>query len=307
MTSIVLPTRTWGDCCDQLARQLTDDDELIVVCDDDEDPVRRSAAATAATNVSVVAAGDPSQCSGKANAVAAGIEHASSERIVCTDDDFERSAEWLRCVESHLEHDEAVTTYPKFLSDGLNVWTCFEPALHAAIVVQAARGTYSWGGLFAFDRSTTDTEALVSDLRRTVSDSAAFERHFDSITVATDLSPEVPIGGELSVLCSRIQRFLRRFVLFSPGAAAVVTAASATYAAFLAALPAVVVPTTLLGFAAFYVRERLRRLSFLCAPLALVLIAPLVAIAWRKKDFEWGGRRYVWNDKFDVTIRGDSS
>ncbi|ADD07667.1 putative glycosyltransferase, family 21 (plasmid) [Natrialba magadii ATCC 43099] len=88
MASIILPTFEWTRSCAQLARQLEPEDELLVVCDHEDDPV---ASAELPENAELLVAGEPEGCSGKANAVALALEHASQDRIVLTDDDVDRT------------------------------------------------------------------------------------------------------------------------------------------------------------------------------------------------------------------------
>lgn len=85
--SVILPTTRWKDACEAVAGQLQESDELLVVCDTESDPIadRRG---DLPEGVLLVLAGEPERCSGKANAIAAGMETAEHERIVWTDDDF---------------------------------------------------------------------------------------------------------------------------------------------------------------------------------------------------------------------------
>lgn len=52
--------------------------------------------AAAFQNTRVVVAGEPVGCSDKANAIATGMEEASYDRFVWTDDDFHHPPDWLR-------------------------------------------------------------------------------------------------------------------------------------------------------------------------------------------------------------------
>ncbi|MFO8114855.1 MAG: hypothetical protein R6U01_05755 [Halorubrum sp.] len=78
--SIVLPTREWTPACAELAAQAAPSDELFFVCDRPSDPVVDAAAGTAAT---VVVAGEPETCSGKCNALAAGLARARATTGWC--------------------------------------------------------------------------------------------------------------------------------------------------------------------------------------------------------------------------------
>jgi hypothetical protein len=79
--------------CDEVAAQLRPEDELLVIHDSEEDPVadRKPLPET----VQLIPAGDPGGCSGKANAITAGMEVASHDRLVRTDDNFHHSSDWL--------------------------------------------------------------------------------------------------------------------------------------------------------------------------------------------------------------------
>jgi cellulose synthase/poly-beta-1,6-N-acetylglucosamine synthase-like glycosyltransferase len=96
--SVVLPTRRWTAACTELADQIRPDDELLLVCDRPDDPVVDAAAGSAAE---VVVAGEPTGCSAKCHALAAGLERATGAVIVCTDADFEHGPAWLSRVLAH--------------------------------------------------------------------------------------------------------------------------------------------------------------------------------------------------------------
>ena len=84
--SVLLPTTRWTDACGELAAQLKDHDELLIIHDVEDDPVTDQQ--TTPEGVRLIAAGEPKHCSGKANAIAAGMEVARHDRLVWTDDDF---------------------------------------------------------------------------------------------------------------------------------------------------------------------------------------------------------------------------
>jgi hypothetical protein len=116
--SVVLPTREWTTACDELADQVGADDEFVVACDTDDDPVVREAADRP---VEVVVAGEPEGCSAKCNALAAGLERATGECLVCTDADFGHDPPWLAAVCDRLADvpdDHVLSTAPVVLSEG---------------------------------------------------------------------------------------------------------------------------------------------------------------------------------------------
>ncbi|MDB2239425.1 hypothetical protein PM026_16850, partial [Halorubrum ezzemoulense] len=73
-TSILLPTVSWTPACGDVAAQLGSEDELLIIHDTEDDPVTDRERFP--ENVRLVPAGDPVGCSGKANAIAAGMEAA---------------------------------------------------------------------------------------------------------------------------------------------------------------------------------------------------------------------------------------
>jgi len=85
--SVLLPTVEWTPACDDLTAQLRDGDQLLVICDSESDPV---AGRDPPENVEILTAGEPEGCSGKANAMAHGMERAANDRFVWTDADYER-------------------------------------------------------------------------------------------------------------------------------------------------------------------------------------------------------------------------
>ena len=74
---------------DAVVDGLRERDELLVVCDREDDPVTTDAPASA----TVVVAGEPEGCAGKPNALAAGVERATHDIVVWTDDDVPRSGD----------------------------------------------------------------------------------------------------------------------------------------------------------------------------------------------------------------------
>lgn len=92
-TSVLLPTTTRSTVVEDIAMQLGSCDELLIICDRETDPVVDYAAEFERTRV--IVAGEPVGCSGKANAIATGMEAATHDRIVWTDDDFYHPPDWL--------------------------------------------------------------------------------------------------------------------------------------------------------------------------------------------------------------------
>lgn len=182
MASVILPTVRWTATAETVLSGLRDEDELLVVCDSESDPVV-DAAPSAAT---VIVAGEPVGCSGKANALAAGMEAATDEIVVWTDDDVDRDEEWLtRLVTRATEHG-AATEVPLYLGDGL--WQLFEPAVLMLGSTGPASGNHVWGGGVAFDRTEIDEASLLAELRQTVGDDSLLSEYVDDVWADTENS-----------------------------------------------------------------------------------------------------------------------
>ncbi|TYL36493.1 glycosyl transferase [Natronococcus pandeyae] len=299
MASIILPTFEWTTSCEQLARQLEPDDELLVICDSDDDPI---ASVDLPDEAELLVAGEPDGCSGKANAVALGLEHASQDRIVLTDDDVDRDDEWLATIKRLGEEHGTVTAIPVFRSEGYP-FKLFEPlCLVVGSFVVDRTNWLLWGGGVTFDRREIDLEAYVEDLRRTVSDDALLAEYVDEIVAPRELVSEVRVPGGPRVTFERITRFVKIFYRFDP------IRTLSTLAVFLAVIAVglffpVAVAVGVTAFA--YTRYRalgVERWTWLFAVPSLVL-APVFGITGIvRPTFVWGGRRYRWDDTFDVTV-----
>jgi len=90
MASVVLPTVRWTSDADAFFRALRDGDELLVVCDSPDGPVD-----DAPDRATVLVAGEPAGCSGTAHALATGMERATDDVVVWTDDDVSREGGWF--------------------------------------------------------------------------------------------------------------------------------------------------------------------------------------------------------------------
>jgi len=321
--SVLLPTVRWTDACDEVAAQLRgseafrgegeggegDDDrdadgadpaadELLVVCDSPDDPVadRRG---DLPPRVRIVIAGEPEGCSGKANAIAAGMEAAANDRIAWTDDDFRHPSDWLATLAADYERRGPTTEVPVFVGrDPLA--RLFEPAYVIGGTVPLSRGGIAWGGAVIFDRGDLDVDALVGDLRRTVSDDGTLAEHLD--VSAADRTRTVIAGGSLRESLERFVRFLQITRRHAPLAAAFNVALSVALASLclLAPVVGVALVTALVGAA--YARFGVRRATFLLAGPGVIASPVLLAYALARRTFVWGGRRYRWRSMFDVEV-----
>ena len=299
MATIILPTFEWTWSCEQLARQLEPEDELLIVCDDADDPV---ASADLPTGADLLVAGEPDGCSGKANAVAFGLENASQDRIVLTDDDVERDDDWLVTIKRLGEEHGTVSAIPVFLSDEYP-FKLFEPlCIVLASYMMRRTDWVTWGGGVTFDRREIDLEGYVTDLRRTVSDDALLAEYADDVVVSRELVNEVRVPGGLRVTYERITRFVTIFYRFAPWRTLAILGLFLIVAAVTAVGPLLVAAGI-----TYLTRNQYRALgvdrgTWLLAVPSL-FIAPILGIAGIvRPTFVWGGRRYRWTDTMDVTV-----
>lgn len=316
MASVLLPTTEWTPSCEQLLDQLGDGDELLVICDAPTDPVTERFADGPGGDrfdgyeadrlrddprVELVVAGDPEGCSGKANALAAGLERASQHRIVCTDDDLDRGDDWLATLKRLGDEHGAASAVPVFVSDEFP-FVVLEPLFAVFGSGGTLAGDMPWGGGVTFDRRDIDEEAFLRDLRRTVSDDELLVRYLDDLTASRELIHEVRVDGGWHGTFHRVVRFFRTVYLLEPDGLVVPLVASLLVVALsVVSLPLVVAGVTALTFAAYRYLGIDRRTWLLAFP-AFVLIPALTALGVVEKEFEWGGRRYRWRSAFDVEV-----
>lgn len=299
-TTVLLPTVRWTDACTEVAEAVRQTDELLVIADTADDPVADRRGATP-DGVRIVLAGEPTGCSGKANAIAAGMRAAETDRIVWTDDDFHHPPGWLAALHADYERQGPTTELPVFLGrDPLGM--LLEPAYLFAGTLGLATGGVAWGGAVVFERDDVDEAALLADLRRTVSDDGTLSEHLDVTPVKR--TRLVSSGGSVRDSLERFVRFLWITRYHAPWAVAVNVCLAAALAAACLAAPAATVAAVTLMSATTYAWAGLRRPSFLLAGPAVVAMPGLLAYAFARRTFVWGGRRYRWLDKHDVREHG---
>lgn len=296
-TSVLLPTVSPTPVIEEVAAQLGPSDELLIVCDADSDPIADRAAALP-EGVRVVVAGEPEGCSGKANAIAAGMEAAKHDRLVWTDDDFTHPEGWLDQLHADYERDGPTTELPFFVGrDPLSV--LLEPLYAVAGTLGTYTGDIAWGGAVIFERSALpDEAAFVGDLRSTVSDDGLLTDRVGITPVKR--TRRVEMGGTIRETLERHVRFTKLGRHHDPGGstANAVVGTLATAGGLLYPLPAAVGLTLLLAFV--YAAFGRRRWTFLLAAPAVLLSMPLMLYGLLRRTFVWGGRRYRWRDTFDV-------
>jgi len=313
-TSVLLPTVRWADACDEVAGQLGARDELLVICDTADDPVADRRGATP-EGVRIVLAGEPEGCSGKANAIAAGMEAAEHDRIVWTDDDFAHPDDWLATLDADYERQGPTTEVPVFVGED-PLARLFEPAYAIGGTAAVSAGGIAWGGAVVFERADLDrpgsvsdaaatadgaAAALLADLRRTVSDDGTLSEYVD--VTAADRTRTVPCGGSLRGSLERFVRFFRIVRFHAPRAAAFNVALAVAFAALCLFAPVVGVTLVTATSAAVYARFGIRRTTFLLAGPSALVSPVFLAYALARRTFVWGGRRYRWRSLFDVAVR----
>ncbi|SDJ92242.1 glycosyltransferase [Natronorubrum texcoconense] len=300
-TSVVLPTTGWTDACEEIVEQLRPRDELLVVCDAERESVADRIEGCP-DNARLVIAGEPERCSGKANAIAAGMEAAEHDRIVWTDDDFHHPPEWLETLRADYDRHGPTTELPVFVGrDPLAV------LLEPIFVLNATLGVYftaiPWAGAVVFERDDIDEATFLDDLRRTVSDDGLLAEYAD--VTAVRRTRRVDIGGSIRESLENTARFAQIVRYCVPFGTATQAAAGAllTAVCLLFPLPALVLSTLAMG--AVYVTFGIRRWTFLLTYAVLLASIPLLLYGLARRTFIWGGRRYRWRSKFDVTVESE--
>lgn len=256
----------------------------------------------------LVVAGEPEGCSGKCNAVAAGLERVTRDIVVLTDDDVPRDPDWLERFEAAVRDHGAVTGTPLFAHTGgtgrLLAWL-YEPAQALVALLMLLWGDGCWGGACGFHRQHVDDEdALVADLRRTVTDDLLVGEH---LTVDRDgdrsFAAVVPVASSVTGFLDRAVRHVLSFRYFEPGSqwASVLMGVGQALALAVAPVPAAAV--MLLGGLGVYAALGARRWTAVFAPVSLLLNALVTLYALGNPEFEWAGRTYRWTGTFDVEIR----
>ena len=300
-TSVVLPTVRWTDACDEVAAQLDDDDELLVIADVTTDPVvdRRG---DLPAGVRLVLAGEPAGCSGKANAIAAGMKAARHDRIVWTDDDFHHPPDWLTTLHADYERQGPTTEVPVFVGrDPLA--TLLEPAYVIGGSLAVAYGGIAWGGAVVFERDDLEEDAFLADLERSLSDDGTLTDHL--AVTAADRTRLVPAGGTLRGSLERYVRFVRITRYYAPRATAGNVALAVVLALLCLLAPLVTTAFVTVLSAATYRRFGIRRRTVLLAAPAVLLSPMLLAYGLARRTVVWGGRRYRWRGKLDVTVESE--
>ena len=298
-TSVLLPTTTRSPVIDEIAAQLTGSDELLVVCDAGDDPVADYVEQF--DEVRLVIAGDPMACSGKANAVAAGMEAATHDRIAWTDDDFSHPSDWLDRLHDAYGRVGPVSELPFFVgTDPLSI--LLEPIYAFGGTFGAYANDKAWAGAVLFERDDVDIDAFLRELRRTVSDDGLLSEYLD-VTPLRRVR-RVEVGGTIRETVERHVRFVQIVHRHEPRDTAVLSVATSVLALVCLLVPVYGFCLVTLLVAGLYASFGVRRWTALLTYPAILAAVPMQGYALARRTFVWGGRRYRWRSKFDVEVVG---
>lgn len=302
MASILLPTREVTESVRSVVRQLRSEDELLLLCDTQDDPVMdESASLSSKGEIDVVPVGDPERCSGKAHALAVGLERASQDRIVLTDDDVERDGNWLSQILGLVERHGAVAATPLFVSEGF-WWRLFEPMMVTFGTALLCRYGGVWGGGVAFDREELDEARYRRDLERTVSDDALLWDCLDDVYTSPDLVDTVYVPSDPRSVRDRLTRFILSYHHWLPRGTRGLFIASLCYLGLVLLAPFAAAIGVTLGSKRVYDAYDVERRTWLLAFPCFLLLPIVIATTWLHPEFNWGGRHYRWSGRFDVRI-----
>lgn len=299
--SVLLPTLDWGPACEQLSAGLGPDDELLVICDTEADPV---AEYDPPDGVEILIAGEPGGCSGKANALAYGMERASNDRFVWTDDDFDRDAAWLDRLVGAGERNGPATAIPFFTGGGW--WRLVEPwygALFTLLFYFQVGGVANtaWGGGVTFTRTELhgDVPALADELGTVLSDDYLLTQRLPEVHAVRSMVTPVEVSGRFRDVVNRLVRFVR-IVGVNEGWSWVFLTILMAAAGILS--PLVVAPLLTAAFVPVYLCLELPHSNFVFAYPGLLLLPVVTVMGLLVSEFEWAGRRYRLTGDGDVMV-----
>lgn len=298
MASVIVPTIRWTPRMDSLVTGLRDEDELLIICDSKNDPVT----AAAPPEAEVLVAGNPVGCSAKAHALAIGMDQATSDIIVWSDDDVDRDGdgEWLERLVEHADKDGIATEVPVFVGGGF--WPLLEPVFMLAVTYDVLSGSHVWGGGVAFDRTIIDEEQFLRDLRRTVGDDYLLSEYLADPWIDQNHVRRVEVSGKPQDIYHRVVRWIKPGYLYHPLSFTVGVVVFLALAIGAVAYPVVGIPITTLVGVWVYRAAGIQRASVLLSYPSFILLPILLILSAVAPTFRWGNREYRWREKFDVTV-----
>lgn len=299
-TTVLLPTVEWTPACDDLAGQLRPGDELLVICDSESDPV---AGTDPPERVDVLVAGEPEGCSGKANAMAHGMERAENDRFVWTDADFRREDDWLDRLVAEGETHGPATAIPFFYGGGW--WLLWEPwtVLFSTFLFYLGVGSWggnAWGGGVTFTRDDLNVDALTTELRHALSDDGLLSQHLGETHPIRSMVVPVEVPGGFRSVIERQTRFTRLTHVREGMYDAVVIGAGLLGAAIVFPLGTAALVTGVAAVA--YALLGVRRWTFVLAFPGVVTVPLGGLLGIFRAEFEWAGRRYRLDGPRDVEV-----
>ena len=299
-TSVILPTIHPVDAINDISNQLEDNDELIVVCDNERNPVAEIDFGSK-SQVRLIEAGEPESCSGKANAIAAGMKAAENQWIAWTDDDFEHKDDWLKTLKQGCEEYGAASELPFHISK--NKLGCLSESVLAAAMLATYLDNQCWGGSLIFDRNLLDEEEFLDDLTSTISDDVLLGEYLDFKTIRS--FREVRVDSNFEETVERGVRFLQIVRNHRPTETLLLTFVSFIIAFLLISNPLLGFIITNLAFLGVYMFFNKLRPTFVLSYLSLIVLPFFTLYSLNRSKFEWAGRKYKFNSKLDVEVVGD--
>jgi hypothetical protein len=175
--------------------------------------------------------------------------------------------------------------------------------LEPSYVFGGTLGTYAggkaWGGAVIFERADLDP-GFLDALGRTVSDDGLVSESLD-LTILKR-TRRVPIGGSIRTTLERHVRFMQIVRFHEPVGMAIMGGLSVLVAigSLLFPLGAFVLLTVF--YTALYRFFGIRRWTAWLAYPATLIGPLLLGYSLARQTFVWGGRRYRWRSKFDVSV-----
>jgi|APHM01.1.fsa_nt_gi hypothetical protein len=151
-----------------------------------------------------------------------------------------------------------------------------------------------------FDRSTLDEQSFLRDLRSTVGDDVLIAEYTDFRTSTS--TRRVELAGSNMSQIDRVVRFVKNVRFHEPVQAAFLTAALSAVPLVASLRPLIFSAGATSAAAVSYLFLGYRRVSFLFAPLSVLVGIPLLYYGLVKKTFDWGGRTYRQESKFEVRV-----
>jgi hypothetical protein len=234
------------------------------------------------------------------------MEQATNDRFVWSDDDYERSSEWLdRLVEIGEAHGPAAFE-PLIVSKGFP-FKLLEPVLASGIALydlyrDEGNGGYPWGGGVTFTRDELQepAERLCNELRQSISDDNALENYLEDTYAPRDWNIRIPVEGDFTDTIRRLTRWMRAdHVRYNITRNIVL---SLLLAGISVLFPLIIGPLATSIAALSYKKLGYSRWTFLLAYPGLLVMPFVHTLGLLFRTFTWGSRQYRLNGLYDIEI-----